>query len=139
MINPFHHHHPCSMNLTMIDFLISHHSPSMYLLGGFAIFIGRTDFWVVTVILVSEGARIFSRSHELEWQHQSTWTLTSAGPNSFRLIRSGSRYFWRVIKALFNPFSAVKPDREQDRQIKEDVDKAQEFEKKLVRYVCQIL
>jgi hypothetical protein len=105
------------------------------LLGGFAIFIGKTDFWVVTVILVSEGTRIFSRSHELEWQHQSTWTLAHAEPKSFRLIRSGSRYLWRVITALFNPFSALKTEHERDRQIKENAAEAQEFQKKLIRSV----
>ncbi|KAH7280389.1 hypothetical protein KP509_37G065100 [Ceratopteris richardii] len=43
---------------------------TVVLLGGFAITLKEKDFWFVTVILVIEGARIFSRSHQLEWEHQ---------------------------------------------------------------------
>uniref|UniRef100_A0A0D9Z200 Uncharacterized protein n=1 Tax=Oryza glumipatula TaxID=40148 RepID=A0A0D9Z200_9ORYZ len=46
---------------------------TVVLLGGFAITLGRTDFWCITVLLVVEGARILGRSHELEWQHEATW------------------------------------------------------------------
>lgn len=49
---------------------------TVVLLGGFAITLEKTDFWFITVILVVEGTRIFSRSHELEWQHQATWSIT---------------------------------------------------------------
>ncbi|XP_047333710.1 uncharacterized protein LOC124937487 [Impatiens glandulifera] len=60
---------------------------TVVLLGGFAITLDETDFWVITVILVVEGARIFSRSHELEWQHQATWSITNDdGTNNFRSI-----------------------------------------------------
>lgn len=52
---------------------------TVVLLGGFATSLLPKDFWYVTIILVSEGTRIFSRSHELEWQHHATWTLASAG------------------------------------------------------------
>ncbi|PKA53446.1 hypothetical protein AXF42_Ash012388 [Apostasia shenzhenica] len=60
---------------------------TVVLLGGFAIALERTDFWLVTVILLVEGARIFSRSHELEWQHQATWSIADTGALSFRAAR----------------------------------------------------
>ncbi|XP_051199777.1 uncharacterized protein [Lolium perenne] len=44
---------------------------TVVLLGGFAITLGHTDFWCITVLLVIEGTRILGRSHELEWQHQA--------------------------------------------------------------------
>ncbi|CAM8927045.1 unnamed protein product [Rhodiola kirilowii] len=47
---------------------------TVVLLGGFAITLDTTDFWFITIILVIEGTRIFSRSHELEWQHRATWS-----------------------------------------------------------------
>ncbi|KAG8095685.1 hypothetical protein GUJ93_ZPchr0013g33819 [Zizania palustris] len=46
---------------------------TVVLLGGFAITLGRTDFWCITTLLLVEGARILGRSHELEWQHEATW------------------------------------------------------------------
>ncbi|XP_051193727.1 uncharacterized protein [Lolium perenne] len=46
---------------------------TVVLLGGFAITLGRTDFWCITGLLLIEGTRILGRSHELEWQHQATW------------------------------------------------------------------
>eukprot|EP00250_Pteridium_aquilinum_P020481 c24831_g1_i1 orf=40-2781(-) len=51
---------------------------TVVLLGGFAITLKEIDFWFVTVILVIEGARIFSRSHELEWQHQDAGTTAES-------------------------------------------------------------
>jgi len=45
---------------------------SVVLLGGFAVTLKNVDFWFVTIILLTEGARIFSRSRELEWQHETT-------------------------------------------------------------------
>ncbi|RVX21881.1 hypothetical protein CK203_001385 [Vitis vinifera] len=48
---------------------------TVVLLGGFAITLAKTDFWFITIILLIEGTRIFSRSHELEWQHQATWPI----------------------------------------------------------------
>lgn len=45
---------------------------TVVLLGGFAATLKKVDFWFVSIILLTEGARIFSRSHELEWQHETT-------------------------------------------------------------------
>ena len=39
---------------------------TVVLLGGFTITMKESDFWVVTAILVIEGARLFSRNHQLE-------------------------------------------------------------------------
>jgi len=64
---------------------------TVVLLGGFAITLERVDFWSVTAILLVEGARIFSRSHELEWQHQATWSLAAAGRSSARLVARSFR------------------------------------------------
>ncbi|XP_062202705.1 uncharacterized protein LOC133905029 [Phragmites australis] len=69
---------------------------TVVLLGGFAITLERVDFWSVTVILLIEGARIFSRSHELEWQHQATWSLAAAGRSSFRLVARSFRFVFRL-------------------------------------------
>ncbi|CAL4915022.1 unnamed protein product [Urochloa decumbens] len=65
---------------------------TVVLLGGFAITLERVDFWSVTAILLVEGARIFSRSHELEWQHQATWSLAAAGRSSARLVARSFRF-----------------------------------------------
>ncbi|XP_019173478.1 PREDICTED: uncharacterized protein LOC109169034 [Ipomoea nil] len=70
---------------------------TVVLLGGFAITLGSTDFWFITIILLIEGARIFSRSHELEWQHQASWSITNIGINSFRAIKSGSHCIAKAV------------------------------------------
>ncbi|KAL3680214.1 hypothetical protein R1sor_023170 [Riccia sorocarpa] len=44
---------------------------TVVILGGFASTVNGTDFWVVTLIILAESSRIFSRSHELEWQQLS--------------------------------------------------------------------
>ncbi|WVZ55455.1 hypothetical protein U9M48_006115 [Paspalum notatum var. saurae] len=49
---------------------------TVVLLGGFAITLGQTDFWCITILLLVEGARILGRSHELEWQHEATGRAT---------------------------------------------------------------
>ncbi|BBN14371.1 hypothetical protein MPTK1_6g11110 [Marchantia polymorpha subsp. ruderalis] len=57
---------------------------STIILGGFASNINPSDFLVVTIILITEGTRIFTRSRELEWQHvtsKSTDTLKFHKPD----------------------------------------------------------
>ncbi|KAL6901925.1 hypothetical protein ACP4OV_004801 [Aristida adscensionis] len=75
---------------------------TVVLLGGFASDLRITDFWCVTVILVGEGARVFSRSHELEWQHHATQTSTAGSA-----LRSNSRFFRRALHAVLDPTAAI--------------------------------
>ena len=60
---------------------------TVVLLGGFAITMKESDFWVVTAILVIEGARLFSRNHQLELQHQDKNDCSGS------LIRRTAQFF----------------------------------------------
>nr|XP_027120774.1 uncharacterized protein LOC113737801 [Coffea arabica] len=80
---------------------------TVVLLGGFAIDLDKTDFWFITIILVIEGTRIFSRSHELEWQHRATRPLADVGNSSFHTMRSSSRFLIKTVREIFRPIAAV--------------------------------
>ncbi|XP_043708148.1 uncharacterized protein LOC122657497 [Telopea speciosissima] len=88
---------------------------TVVLLGGYAIKLGTIDFWFITIILLIEGARIFSRSHELEWQHQSTWSVTDAGVYSFWAFESSSHFIGRSLKRIRGSVSES-----QGRELKEN-------------------
>ncbi|XVE84821.1 hypothetical protein DITRI_Ditri17bG0043600 [Diplodiscus trichospermus] len=90
---------------------------TVVLLGGFAITLDETDFWFITIILLIEGTRIFSRSHELEWQHQATRSITDAGINSFRALTSSSHILAGKVKALLCPLSLIRKHSQNTREM----------------------
>ncbi|KAG0496331.1 hypothetical protein HPP92_001022 [Vanilla planifolia] len=84
---------------------------TVVLLGGFASDLKPKDFWFVTTILVVEGARLFSRSHELEWQHRSTRTLPTVDA-SRRFVISLLSFPARLLRSVLRPIStAAEPGR----------------------------
>ncbi|GAB4851163.1 hypothetical protein Ancab_030457 [Ancistrocladus abbreviatus] len=93
---------------------------TVVLLGGFAITLEKTDFWFITIILLIEGTRIFSRSHELEWQHQSTWSLTDARVNSFQMLRSSTCFLAQAVKAISRLISAFQSSSKNKQEIIEE-------------------
>lgn len=78
---------------------------TVVILGGYAITLKQIDFWFVTLILVTEGARIFSRSHELEWQHQDpgTSTITRAYFKGSDALHRSARAIGRAFSNLVTP------------------------------------
>eukprot|EP01018_Ginkgo_biloba_P010947 Gb_17549 [translate_table: standard] len=80
---------------------------TVVLLGGFAITLERTDFWFVTIILLIEGTRIFSRSHELEWQHETPLSMTTFRKDATNVRRSTIN-LRTILTAFCRPFSALK-------------------------------
>ncbi|KAK2980770.1 hypothetical protein RJ640_002979 [Escallonia rubra] len=68
------------------------------LLGGFASSLAKTDLWLINVILLIEGIRIFSRRQIIRWQHQ--WSLTGfVRKLRPRTISSGVHFALETLKA----------------------------------------
>ncbi|XP_058201603.1 uncharacterized protein LOC131316299 [Rhododendron vialii] len=73
---------------------------TVVLLGGFAVTLSKTDFWFITMILLIEGTRIFSRSHELEWQQHQTTLAGIMKVNKINKVPEESRRKWDQKKML---------------------------------------
>ncbi|KAI8561446.1 hypothetical protein RHMOL_Rhmol04G0340200 [Rhododendron molle] len=90
---------------------------TVVLLGGFALPLDKTDFWFISIILLIEGTRIFSRSHELEWQHQATWSVSDVGINSFRAIRSKSNHIIKTVTGIFRLIGFVRKQNQLSKEL----------------------
>lgn len=90
---------------------------TVVLLGGFALPLDKIDFWFISIILLIEGTRIFSRSHELEWQHQATWSVSDVGINSFRAIRSKSNHIIKTVTRIFRPIDVVRKQNQLSKEL----------------------
>ncbi|KAF8021337.1 hypothetical protein BT93_G1695 [Corymbia citriodora subsp. variegata] len=112
---------------------------TVVILGAFANTLNKTDFWFITIILLIEGARILSRSHELEWQHQSTWSIADAGISCFQALRSSSRALIESVKDTVSPVSsATRKLSQHSREISKTKDATYVREQKLHRKLTQI-
>ncbi|KAK9084030.1 hypothetical protein Scep_030501 [Stephania cephalantha] len=96
---------------------------SVVLLGGFVSTLQESDFWFITTILVIEGGRIFSRSHELEWQHMANWSLADAGINEFSTLKLCSHMIKRKVKAILNLNSETQVQQDEERLKNNDTEK----------------
>ena len=73
---------------------------TVVLLGGFSVYVSVVEFWVVSALLVTEGTRIFFRSHELECQQlgaRSNFSIVVAG---IRVAHAGSSLAHRSERAV---------------------------------------
>lgn len=73
---------------------------TVVLLGGFSVYVSVVEFWVVSALLVTEGTRIFFRSHELECQqlgYRSNFSIVVAG---IRVAHAGSSLAHRSERAV---------------------------------------
>ncbi|CAB4262877.1 unnamed protein product [Prunus armeniaca] len=81
-----------------------------------------TGLGTLGFIWATVGTRIFSRSHELEWQHQATWSIADAGINSFRALKISSSFIIENIKAIFKPVLAVRKQSQRSRDFARTID-----------------
>lgn len=73
---------------------------TVVLLGGFSVYVSVVEFWVVSALLVTEGTRIFFRSHELEFQqlgYGSNFSIVAAG---IKVAHAGSSLAHRSKRAI---------------------------------------
>eukprot|EP00253_Pinus_taeda_P020795 PITA_20795 len=82
-------------------------------LGGFAANLKTEDFWCVTMILFTEGVRIFSRSQEVVWHHENR--LKSMETLSETARRVGSGFFntcYSILSKIFGCWSSDNSEEE---------------------------
>jgi hypothetical protein len=86
---------------------------TVVLLGGFSQYVSRTDFWVVTILLLTEGSRIFFLSNELEWQQartRSSFSLYEFGSNVARRssrVVSGAALFALLVCVTLGAWKSI--------------------------------